>query len=199
MGVDGLVALVQVILLDLVLAADNALAVGMAAAGLPEDLRRKAIIGGIAAAAIMRIGFALATVALLKVPGLLLIGGLLLLWVCWKLYHELRHFSSIDAQGAQGQGGEKTFSAAIIQIVVADISMSLDNVLAVAGAARDHPNIMIFGLVLAVLLMGVAASVIVGLLKRYPWIGWVGLIIIVYVSLKMIWEGGMQLAAPVLA
>jgi len=195
MGLDATFALVQVVLVDLVLAADNAIAVGMAAAGLPADLRRKAIILGIGAAAVMRIGFALATVALLKIPGLLLIGGLLLLWVCWKLYGELKqmHLQSDDIEGGAGKG--KTFRSAITQIVVADISMSLDNVLAVAGIARDHTNILIFGLVLAVVLMGVAATYIADLLKRYPWIAWVGLVVILYVAAVMIWDGGQQLLA----
>ncbi len=195
MSLDAIWALVQVVLVDLVLAADNAIAVGMAAAGLPEDLRRKAIVAGIAAAAIMRIGFALATVALLKIPGLLLIGGLLLAWVCWKLFFELRQFQNFDEHATEVTGEQKSFSSAIIQIIVADISMSLDNVLAVAGIARDHQWIMVFGLALAVLLMGVAATVIARLLKRFPWIGWVGLIVIVYVSLSMIWEGGHQVLA----
>lgn len=195
MSLDATMALIQVILVDLVLAADNAIAVGMAAAGLPADLRRKAIIAGIAAAAVMRIGFALATVALLKIPGLLLVGGLLLAWVCWKLFTELRQFQNFDEHSGDSGGKEKTFSSAIIQIVIADISMSLDNVLAVAGIARDHQSIMVFGLVLAVLLMGVAATYIAKLLKRFPWIGWVGLIVIIYVSLSMIWEGGHQLVA----
>jgi len=195
MALDATVALVQVVLVDLVLAADNAIAVGMAAAGLPADLRRKAIILGIGAAAVMRIGFALATVALLKIPGLLLVGGLLLLWVCWKLYGELQQMQqhSDDAEGSDGKG--KTFRSAITQIVVADISMSLDNVLAVAGIARDHTNILIFGLVLAVVLMGVAATFIARLLKRYPWIAWVGLVVIIYVAAVMIWDGSQQLLA----
>jgi len=195
MTLDATVALVQVILVDLVLAADNAIAVGMAAAGLPAEMRRKAIILGIGAAAVMRIGFALATVALLKIPGILLFGGLLLLWVCWKLYGELRQMHNAGEGIDDEQGDGKTFRAAIIQIVVADISMSLDNVLAVAGIARDHTNILIIGLVLAVLLMGVAATYVASLLKRYPWIAWVGLVVIVYVAASMIWDGSHQLLA----
>ena len=193
MTVDGFLALIQVILVDLVLAADNAIAVGMAAASLAPDLRRKAIVAGIVAAAAMRVIFAMATVALLKIPGLLLIGGLLLAWVCWKLFTELRRLNQGDTTDGDGKGEEKSFTAAIIQIIVADISMSLDNVLAVAGIARDHVYVLVFGLALAVVLMGVAATFIARILHKHVWIAWVGLLVIVYVSIKMIWEGGHQL------
>jgi len=174
-------AFLQVVMIDLVLAGDNAVVVGMAAAGLPQDQRRKAILVGIAAATLLRIAFALAATYLLAITGLLLAGGLLLLWVCWKMYEELRlqrhGTEGIEAleeigPGAGGKAPRKTLRQAITQIVIADVSMSLDNVLAVAGAAADHPGVMVFGLLLSVALMGVAASFIAGLLNRHRWIGW---------------------------
>jgi YjbE family integral membrane protein len=200
-------AFVQVIMIDLVLAGDNAIVIGLAAAGLPPDLRRKAILIGIGAATLMRIGFALITTQLLAITGLLLAGGLLLLWVCWKMYEELRFSKAeehaavealaegdLDASGGIAEGApRKTLRQAVTQIIVADVSMSLDNVLAVAGAAMDHPYILIFGLVLSVALMGVAASYIARLLERYHWIAWVGLLVILYVALKMIYEGVVEL------
>jgi YjbE family integral membrane protein len=203
-----LTAFFQVIMIDLVLAGDNAIVIGLAAAGLPPDLRRKAILIGIAAATLMRIGFALITTQLLAITGLLLAGGLLLLWVCWKMYEELRvsrheEFGAVEAlAGADinadgviaGGAPRKTLRQAVTQIVIADVSMSLDNVLAVAGAAREHPWVLAFGLVLSVALMGLAASWIASLLNRHRWIAWVGLAIILYVALKMIWEGWHDLA-----
>jgi YjbE family integral membrane protein len=194
----------QVIMIDLVLAGDNAVVIGLAAAGLPPELRRKAIMIGILAATVMRIGFALIATQLLNITGLLLAGGLLLLWVCWKMYQELRagHASDemaavealsehdIDASGAVAGGApRKTLRQAVTQIIIADVSMSLDNVLAVAGAAREHPVVLVFGLALSVVLMGVAASFIARLLNRFRWIAWIGLAIILYVALHMIWEG----------
>jgi YjbE family integral membrane protein len=197
----------QVIMIDLVLAGDNAVVIGLAAAGLPPDLRRKAILIGIGAATIMRIGFALITTQLLAVTGLLLAGGVLLLWVCWKMYQELttsqeEHTTATEAvtgedinrDGTVGGGkARKTLRQAVTQIVIADVSMSLDNVLAVAGAAQDHPEVLIFGLVLSVALMGVASSFIATLLNKHRWIAWVGLVIILYVALKMVYEGADQL------
>jgi YjbE family integral membrane protein len=194
----------QVIMIDLVLAGDNAVVIGLAAAGLPKELRRKAIIIGIVAATLMRIGFALIATQLLSITGLLLAGGLLLLWVCWKMYEELRagHAASeaaavealsesdLNADGAVAGGApRKTLRQAVTQIIIADVSMSLDNVLAVAGAAREHPTVLVFGLALSIALMGLAASFIARLLSRYRWIAWVGLAIILYVALAMIWEG----------
>ena len=189
-------AFLQVIMIDLVLAGDNAVVIGMAAAGLPSDLRRKAILIGIIAATALRICFALIATQLLNITGLLLGGGLLLLWVCWKMYQELRvsHASSdagIEALGdadlnADGTiaGGvpRKTLKQAVIQIIIADVSMSLDNVLAVAGAAREHPTVLIFGLALSIALMGIAASLIARLLHKHRWIAWVGLLVILYVA-----------------
>ena len=201
---QGLVALLQVIGIDLVLAGDNAIVIGLAAAGLPKDQRAKAILVGIGAATIMRIGFALITTQLLSVVGLLLAGGILLLWVCWKMWQELRadaHAHDIeamealsnedlDADGAVADDApRKTFAQAAWQIVVADVSMSLDNVLAVAGAAKDHPTVLIIGLALSIAMMGLAASFIAKLLNKHRWIAFVGLAIIVYVALKMMWEG----------
>jgi YjbE family integral membrane protein len=196
-----LVALATVVLIDLVLAGDNAIVVGMAAAGLPKDVRKKAIIVGIAAAAILRIIFALFATKLLGIIGLTLAGGILLLWVCWKLWREIRTDHEAEAAEreaemavAEGRTGGKTFKQAIIQIIIADVSMSLDNVLAVAGTARDHTWVLIFGLVLSVALMGVAANFVARLLKRWPWIAYVGLAVIAWVAFKMIWDGGQEVA-----
>jgi YjbE family integral membrane protein len=200
---EGFTALLQVIGIDLVLAGDNAIVIGMAAAGLPKDLRAKAILVGIIAATVMRIGFAAITVQLLAIVGLLLAGGILLLWVCWKMWRELRDGHAdenraeealtgmdLNADGTVAGGApRKTFAQAATQIVIADVSMSLDNVLAVAGAAKDHPTVLVIGLVLSIALMGLAASFIARLLNKHRWIAYVGLLIIVYVSLKMIWEG----------
>ena len=195
-------ALLSVIAIDLVLAGDNAVVVGMAAAGLPPEQRRRAVIVGIAAAAGLRIIFAVFATQLLDVIGLLLAGGLLLLWVSWKLWREIqaesrRRRAGVDdhseaAVAEAAPSGDKTLRQAIVQIIIADVSMSLDNVLAVAGAARDHVWIMVIGLALSVALMGVAATVIAGLLKRYHWISYVGLAVIAYVALRMIYEGGEQ-------
>lgn len=194
----------QVIMIDLVLAGDNAVVIGLAAAGLPAELRRRAIVIGIAAATLMRIVFALIATQLLNITGLLLGGGLLLLWVCWKMFEELRVSrkdeaaaveslgdADLDADGTIGAVGapRKTLRQAVTQIIIADVSMSLDNVLAVAGAAREHPTVLIFGLALSIALMGLAASLIARLLARYHWIAWLGLLVILYVALHMIWEG----------
>ncbi|MCX7588702.1 TerC family protein [Phenylobacterium sp. 58.2.17] len=200
----ALAALFSVLMIDLVLAGDNAVAVGLAAAALPPDQRRKAILWGLAAAVTMRIGFALITAQLLGIVGLLFAGGLLLLWVCWKMWRELREQAAgdeaiagavMDADPSTEPSPEavarqpKTFRAAFIQILIADLSMSLDNVLAVAGAAREHPAILVFGLLLSIALMGVAASYIARLLHKYRWIGYVGLAIVLYVALHMMWQG----------
>lgn len=205
-------AFLQVIMIDLVLAGDNAVVIGLAAAGLPPELRRKAIVIGILAATAMRIAFALIATQLLSITGLLLGGGLLLLWVCWKMYQELRagheHHGQeamealserdVNADGSIAGGApRKTLRQSVIQIIIADVSMSLDNVLAVAGAAREHPTVLVFGLALSIALMGLAASLIARLLNRYRWIGWVGLLIILYVALHMIWEGWLDIHAEV--
>lgn len=200
---EGFIALMQVIGIDLVLAGDNAIVIGLAAAGLPKDLRAKAILVGIIAATVMRIGFALVTTQLLEIAGLLLAGGILLLWVCWKMWRELSTPHAAEEAAAEALANSdlnhdgkiaagvptKTFAQAATQIVIADVSMSLDNVLAVAGAAHGHPTVLIIGLILSIALMGLAASFIANLLNKYRWIAYVGLLIIVYVALKMIWEG----------
>jgi YjbE family integral membrane protein len=206
-----LTALGQVLMMDLVLAGDNAVAVGLAAAALPVEQRRKAILIGLIAAVAMRIGFALITVQLLAFVGLLLAGGILLLWVCWKMWRELQEQKTHNQAEAEaeleralaierGEGPSpeelgikrKSFGAALVQIMVADVTMSLDNVLAVAGAAHQHPWIMVFGLILSIALMGVAATFIARLLHRYRWIGYIGLIVVLYVALHMIWDGSRQ-------
>jgi len=194
-------AFLQVIMIDLVLAGDNAVVIGMAAAGLPPRLRRKAILIGIGAATILRILFAVIATKLLAFTGLLLAGGLLLLWVCYKMWQELNgpnddHHEAEHALHAADAivrpGARKTLRQAVLQIVIADVSMSLDNVLAVAGAAQRHFEALIFGLALSVVLMGLASSVIARLLNHYRWIAWVGLAVILYVAMRMIYEGADQ-------
>ncbi|WP_026871035.1 TerC family protein [Inquilinus limosus] len=223
-------ALIQVVIIDVALAGDNAIVVGMAAAGLAADERRRAIVWGIVAATVLRIVFALFTTQLLQIVGLLFAGGILLLWVCWKLWRELRADHAAEAAaldgdeavaGGDGSGGgnplplspsregrgdsntaapaaaapTKTFRQAVTQIVVADVSMSLDNVLAVAGTARDHIEVLIVGLALSVALMGLAANFVARLLHRHRWIAYVGLLIILYVAIKMMWDGGHEIWA----
>jgi YjbE family integral membrane protein len=182
-----IVAFFQVVLIDLVLAGDNTVAVGVAASGLAEARRRQVILLGLGAAVIMRIGFALGAASLLNLIGLLFAGGLLLLWVCWKMWRELR--AQLQAGHAQALRPTKSFGQAFLQILIADISMSLDNVLAVAGAAHAHPAIMVFGLLLSIGLMGVAANGLSQLLNRHPWIAYVGIAIVLYVALHMMWDG----------
>jgi YjbE family integral membrane protein len=192
---DALNALLQVVLIDLVLAGDNAIVIGLAAAGLPQAQRGKAILIGIVAATVLRILFAGLATQILQIVGLLLAGGILLLWVCWKMWRELRASAAEpdDAKAAAeaGAGGKspKTLAQATWQIVVADVSMSLDNVLAVAGAAREHPMILIFGLGLSIAMMGVAASFIASLLHKHRWIAYVGLAVILYIAVEMIFRG----------
>ena len=206
LGIDAsaLWAFVNVILIDLVLAGDNAVVIGLAAAGLPSTLRNRAILIGIGAATVLRIGFALITSYLLQLGGALLIAGaLLLFWVCWKMYRELAtpHEHELEAHEALtgkdsnadgtvgGRAPRKTLGQAVMNIIIADVSMSLDNVLAVAGAAQHHEVALIFGLALSVVMMGVAASLIAGLLTRHRWIAWLGLAIICYVAIRMFYEG----------
>lgn len=203
---DVLTAFAKVVLIDLVLAGDNAIVIGLAAAGLPEQQRAKAILIGIVAATVMRIGFAAVTTQLLQVVGLLLAGGLLLLWVCWKMWRELRTPHEAENDGAEaisnfdinadgtiaGVVPRKTLAQATWQIIIADVSMSLDNVLAVAGAAREHPYVLVFGLVLSIALMGVAASFIARLLQKHRWIAYVGLAVILYVAVEMCIRGSIE-------
>lgn len=200
---EGFAALLQVMAIDLVLAGDNAIVIGLAAAGLAKEHRAKAILIGIIAATLLRIFFALITTQLLAIVGLLLAGGALLLWVCWKMWTELHisqaeenraeealSESDINADGTIAGGGPtKTLKQAAWQIVIADVSMSLDNVLAVAGAAREHPTVLIIGLVMSIALMGLAASFVARLLNRHRWIAYVGLAVILYVALDMMWRG----------
>jgi YjbE family integral membrane protein len=198
---DILTALFQVILIDLVLAGDNAIVIGLAAAGLPQAQRTKAILIGIGAATLLRIVFAGLTTQLLQIVGLLLAGGILLLWVCWKMWRELRasaeHTQMAVAEGMPitadtGGASSKTLAQATWQIIVADVSMSLDNVLAVAGAAREHPWVLVFGLALSIAMMGIAASFIARLLQNHRWIAYVGLAVILYVAGDMIYRGTLE-------
>lgn len=197
-------AFFQILFIDIVLAGDNAIVVGALAAGLPADQRRKVILIGVIAALVLRIIFALLVSQLLQVVGLVLAGGILLLWVAWRMYRELRHTDE-SAGSAEVLGDEhsglkpaKSFVSAACGVALADVSMSLDNVLAVAGAAREHPWVLVFGLVLSVLLMGAAANVIARYIDRYRWLAWVGLLVILWVALKMIYEGAGHVA-PVVA
>ncbi|HEX6092469.1 MAG TPA: TerC family protein [Dongiaceae bacterium] len=228
MSAELLTALLGIIWIDLVLAGDNAIVVGMAAAGLPKEQRTKVIVIGIVAATVLRICFAGTVTILLNIIGLTLAGGILLLWVCWKLWRELRSQShqasavqDLEAEFGNvlptaddplnrrpaparidGRAGQpvKTFRQAVVQIIIADVSMSLDNVLAVGGMAKDHPTwVLVVGLALSVAFMGAAATFIAGLLKRYHWIAYVGLLIILYVSLQMIWDGTHEVIAAEVA
>jgi YjbE family integral membrane protein len=209
-SIDELLALLQVVLVDLVLAGDNAIVVGIVVAGLPATHRWRVMTLGIVAATVLRIVFATFTVTLLQIIGLLLAGGLLLLWVCWKLWRELRAGKLIRAPGADaeldGMDAEaadalaaqraepKTMRQAVTQIIMADVSMSLDNVLAVAGVAREHVWVLVVGLVLSVAFMGLAAAVIARMLNRHHWIAYVGLAVIFYVAIRMIWDGVFEVA-----
>lgn len=189
---SGLTTLLEVIGIDLVLAGDNAVVIGLAAAGLPAELRSRAILFGILAATVLRIGLALFATWVMGIPGVILAGGLLLSWVCWKMYRELRSGDSAAEHPDAAPPPTKTFGQAALQIVLADVSMSLDNVLAVAGAAREHPTVLVIGLVFSIALMGLAASFIARLLHRHRWIAYMGLGIIVYVAATMLWQGAQE-------
>ena len=201
---SAVTAFFEILLIDIVLAGDNAIVVGALAAGLPPQQRKKVIMIGVLAALVLRILFALIVTQLLQIVGLVLAGGLLLLWVAWRMYRELRdpndNPGSEEVLGDERSGlrAPKSFASAAWGVALADVSMSLDNVLAVAGAARDHPWILVFGLVLSVLLMGVAANFIARYIERYRWIAWVGLLVVLWVALKMIYEGAGHVA-PVIA
>jgi len=204
----ALTAFVQIIFIDIVLAGDNAIVVGALAAGLPPAQRRKVIMIGVLAALVLRIAFALLVSQLLQIVGLILAGGILLLWVAWRMYREIRHkdesAGSDEVAGDEHSGLKpaKSFASAAWGVALADVSMSLDNVLAVAGAAREHPYVLVFGLVLSVLLMGLAANIIAKYIDRYRWIAWAGLLVILWVALKMIYEGAGHVVphvAPLLA
>ena len=189
-----LAALAQVIVIDVTLAGDNAIVVGMAVAGLPAAQKRPAILLGIAGATIIRIVLGAIALQLLAIIGLLLAGGVLLLWVCWRMYRELRR-AKAHAKGEATP--RKTLGQAMTQIILADVSMSLDNVLAVAGAAAGRTWILVTGLLLSVVLMGVAANLLASLLERQRWIAWVGLVIVLYVAGTMIWDGSAEVAHAV--
>lgn len=197
---EQLIALAQVIVIDLVLAGDNAIVVGLAASRVAPELRNKVIFWGIAAAVVLRIAFAAVTVQLLAIIGLTLAGGILLLWVCWKMYREVGHQPSASSLGAAATSAEVQaagamgFWSAVTQILIADVSMSLDNVLAVAGASKGHTWILVVGMAVAVVLMAVAANYIAKVLTRYPWVTWIGLLIILYVALEMMWRGSLEVA-----
>lgn len=186
-SLKAVIAFLQVVLIDVTLAGDNAVVIGLVVRSLAPADRKKAIFTGIAAAAIIRILMALVAVKLLAIVGLTLAGGLLLLWVCWRMYREMRSEQPVDENGAPAPG---SFGKAVFRILIADLSMSLDNVLAVAGAASEHPGILVMGLVLSVLLMGVAATYIARLLDLYKWISWVGLLIVLGVAIELIIKGG---------
>ena len=200
-SVADIAALFQVLLIDISLAGDNAIIVGMAAAGLPQVQRHKAVWAGIAAATVLRIIFAIFAVELLKVVGLLAAGGILLLWVSWKMYRDLRHMHKVhheatpEEKAAHAKEPPKKLSDAIVQIIIADVSMSLDNVLAVAGVAREHMTMLVIGLVVSVGLMGAASASVAKLVARWPWIGYVGLAVVFYTSLHMMWDGTHELLA----
>ena len=185
-------AFLQVLMIDIVLAGDNAIVVGALAAGLPADQRKKVIFLGVIAALVLRIAFALVVTQLMQIVGLIFVGGLLLVWVAWRMWRDLRSGPddpATEAHEGSGLRPAKSFAAAAWAVAIADVSMSLDNVLAVAGAARDHPGILIVGLIFAVALMGLAANVIATYIERYRWIAYVGLAVIVYVAGKMIYDG----------
>jgi YjbE family integral membrane protein len=184
-----LTAFLQVVLIDLTLAGDNAVVVGLAVAGLPARQRRIAIAAGVGGAAVLRIALGAVTLQLLQIVGLLLAGGVLLLWVCWKMYRELRRATHGHAAAVP-----RSLRDAIIQIVLADVSMSLDNVLAVAGAAEGSIWVLVIGLALSVVLMGLAANLVARLLERYRWIAWIGLLIVLTVALRLVWDGGWEVA-----
>jgi YjbE family integral membrane protein len=196
-------AFLEILFIDIVLAGDNAIVVGALAAGLPAEQRKKVILIGVAAALVLRIAFALLVSQLLQIVGLVLAGGILLLWVAWRMYRELRHkdesAGSDEIAGDEHSGVRpaKTFASAAWGVALADVSMSLDNVLAVAGAAREHPWVLVFGLCLSVILMGAAANIIARYIDQYRWIAWGGLLVILWVALKMIYEGAGHVAPHV--
>ena len=190
-------AFIQIVLIDIVMSGDNAIIIGMAAAGLPPELRKKAIFWGIIGATVLRIFFAVIVVQLLAIIGIKVVGGLLLLWVCWRMWQEIRAGVTVEDMERQAdekaqKGPPKTMRMAMINIIVADATMSLDNVLAVAGAARDHLEMLIFGLVLSIALMALTANFIAKLLEKHSWLGYLGLAIIAYVAVQMLWQGSAE-------
>ena len=204
LSASAVTAFFEILFIDIVLAGDNAIVVGALAAGLPAEQRKKVILIGVIAALVLRIIFALLVSQLLQIVGLVLAGGILLLWVAWRMFRELQHKN--ESKGSDEVAGDehsgmkpaKTFASAAWGVALADVSMSLDNVLAVAGAAREHPWVLVFGLILSVLLMGAAANIIAKYIDRYRWIAWGGLIVILWVAVKMIYDGARHVA-PVIA
>ncbi|WP_260928957.1 YjbE family putative metal transport protein [Novosphingobium sp. 9] len=195
-----LTAFGQVVLIDVMLAADNAIVVGALAAGLPAAIRRKVILVGIIAALVLRVIFALAVTQILQIVGLVFAGGLLLLWVAWKMWRELHEAEDgNESDDVAPAKAPRTFASAAWAVAIADLSMSIDNVLAVAGAAREHPGILAVGLILSVALMGAAANVLAKVIERYRWLTYVGLLVILYVAGKMIWEGLVDPARGILS
>ena len=192
-GQAAVVALLQVVLIDLVMSGDNAIIIGMAVAGLPKENRGRIIFWGVAGATVLRILFAALTTELLQIIGLTLAGGLLLLWVAYRMYRELR--SKGRPEAGETAAKPKSPGQAMVQIIAADISMSLDNVLAVAGAARDHRFVLWIGLALSIVLMAIASNAIARILDRYHWIAWIGFAIILYVAGDMIWDGTHEVVA----
>ncbi|CAN5669263.1 TerC family protein [soil metagenome] len=190
-----LLAFVQVVLIDLVMSGDNAIIIGLAVAGLPAENRTRIIFWGVVGATVLRIAFATVTTELLEILGLTLAGGLLLLWVAWRMFRELRAKGGSEHAEVASQAAPKTPRQAMIQIIVADISMSLDNVLAVAGAARDHEVVLWIGLGLSVVLMAIAANFIARILDRHHWVAWIGFAIVLYVAGDMIWDGSREVVA----
>jgi YjbE family integral membrane protein len=201
---SALTAFFEILFIDIVLAGDNAIVVGALAAGLPAEQRKKVILIGVIAALVLRIAFALVVSQLLQIVGLVLAGGILLLWVAWRMFREIRHkgesagSDEVSGDEHSGVAPAKSFASAAWGVALADVSMSLDNVLAVAGAAKDHPWVLVFGLILSVLLMGAAANIIARYIDRYRWIAWIGLLVILWVAVKMIYEGAAHVA-PVIA
>src|SRR6476659_2177723 len=197
-------AFFEILFIDIVLAGDNAIVVGALAAGLPAEQRKRVILIGVAAALVLRIAFALVVSQLLQIVGLVLAGGILLLWVAWRMYREIRHqdesagSDEVSGDEHSGLAPAKSFASAAWGVALAAVRMSLDNVLAVAGAAKDHPWVLVFGLILSVLLMGAAANIIARYIDRYRWIAWIGLLVILWVAVKMIYEGAAHVA-PVIA
>jgi YjbE family integral membrane protein len=195
----GLAMLAQIVIADLTMAGDNVLIMGTIASGLPEKDRRRVIFFGVAMALIFLIGFALIATQLLQITGLLLAGGLLLLWVAFNMYRELRPAKVViaddpDTPQIEGPPATKTFFQAAVQITIADLSMSIDNVLVVAAIAKDDPAVLFFGLSLSVMIMGLGANLVAKLVQRYSWIAWIGFVVILYVAMKMVWEGWHQVA-----
>jgi YjbE family integral membrane protein len=197
----------KIIIADLILSGDNALIIGMAAAGLSPELRKKAILFGMIIAAVLRIVFAVVATKLLGIPGILFVGGLLLFWVCWRLFVEIREGQDAHAERAMADANnpkagytgppKRTMASALISITIADVSMSLDNVLAVAAIADGDTTMLVFGLALAIVLMAFAATLIMKLLTKYPWISWVGLIVLIYVAVEMFYRGFVDLETGV--